>query len=440
MSRNNNRLPVCVVSFVILSLIVIPMPESRNAQASEEFSKQVTDGGITLLHEKRSEPPVVAVRIFVPTGSSSDPEGKEGLARLTARVLASRTTDRDLREFNRFKSRFGLKIGTSVYPDFTEFSFTAIRDHHEQLLGTIGDLFSIEPLPDRLLDHLKRQQLASLAGRQDRTHTLALDSALETFYGDHPYSHPPIGRIDSVKSLRSQDVVEFYRNHYSPEGTVVSTVGAVSENVFVESLGNLSLPASSPRPVTADLGSPADTRLVLDRNVDQPTHLVMRAAPHAGAESYVATKVLDAILGGGMSSRLFLEMREKRSLGYQVASSYPSRRLTSTFRVFLGGGQPDGGEFRRVLDQIWEDLKTSGPADTELRRAKDYLIGNFKLNHETAGKKAWYRGFYEVLGLGADFDRRYPDRIRAITTDSVRSTVEKLLDGPSLFLSIQPEK
>lgn len=437
--RRISHFPVGLALLLTLTVIVIPMT-AQPPRASADFTETTLDDELTIIHEKRSTPPIVAVRVFVPAGSSLDPDDKKGLAQLTARVLASRTEAMSMIEFNRFKSRFGLKVNSSVYPDFTEFSFTAIEEHREKLLEVIDKLFSVDSVSDRLFKHLRQQQLSSLASRHDRTYSLAIDRALEEFYGNHPYSHPPVGRTETVRALDKEDVQSFFNDYYTEDGSVVSSVGALSLQSLTDSLRDLKLPANEPTSPEADFTSPSDTRLVLERKVDQPTHLKMFEAPRVTDNRYVSTKVLDAVLGGGMSSRLFVEMREKRSLGYQTTSSYPSRRLTSNFRVFLGGGKPDGSSFDASLDTIWDSLRNDGPSEEELRRAQDYLTGNFKLNHETMGKKAWYRGFYEILGRGAKFDDHYPERINETSREDVKAAVKALLDQPGLFLTIQPKK
>lgn len=405
------------------------------------FTKSNLDNGITLMHEKQTTPPVVAIRIFIPGGSALEAEGQEGLTHLTARMLTRQTANRDMYEFSRFVDDNGLKINSSISNDYTRLSLTGVSEFRKTLLKATREILTEPGFDPDALERLRRQQLANIRQRRDQAFSYAIDEARSTFYGDHPYNHHKLGLEETVESFTARDCQNFYENQIQNKPVILSVVGDIEEDEvhsLFSDMGAYDSDESSVSPVPETNGG----REFRTKDVDQPTHILVYEAPEISRDEYVSAKVLDSLLGGGMSSILFNEMREERSLGYQVGSSFPSRRFTSSFSVYLGGDAESNGEtFRTVFQEIVENLIEEGPTEEQLSKAKEYLKGNFLLEHETPGKRAWYRGFYEVLGREADFDQRYPGLIDEITKENIQDICEKMfgLESP-LFLTVEPPK
>lgn len=411
-------------------------PDSNN----KPFKRQILDNGVKLVHEHRKKPPVVAVKVFLPVGSSNDPEGSEGLAHLTARTLIQQTAKKTMIEMNRYKSRYGLKVSSSVHPDFTLLSFTSIPEYREELLSLVREILTKPSFNSNPVTHLKKQQLASLSRRRDDAFKFAFDGALEAFYRDHPYGHPPLGTLKAVQNLQPANARTFYRNNYSTKNLVVSSIGDLKIDRLESLFSLLDLPGKSVKETDAHWEDYTDTRQKRPRDVDQPTHVVLYPAPNLHHQDYVELKVTDALLGGGMSSVLFQSIRDQRSLGYQVGSAYPSRRLKSTFRVYLGGGSKDGTTFKQVLEKNLRKLAENPPDTESLNKAKEHLKGNFLLDHESPSRVAWYRGFYEVMGLGANFDELYPKKIETVTARDVSDAIKLLIEKEPLHFTVVPER
>ncbi len=425
---------------LILALVLLAAPAFGDSTGDPtDYRLRRYDNGATLIHDRKANPPVFAVKVFVPAGSAADPEGKEGLARLTARMLTSQTARRDMVSFSRFADDHGLRISASVYPDFTELSFTSTTEFHGELLTLLREVFTRPTFRKPALARLKKQQLSAISQRKDSAFQFGFDEALRSFYGDHPYAHPETGNASAVRDLTAEDCRSFFERFYHTESLVVSSVGDVPRNRMEELVRNLELPGGQPAKVPAQRADPPSEHQFRGSPVRQPTHVLVYPAPPIQSENYPATKLLDALLGGGMGSLLFSEIREKRSMGYQVGSLYPSRRSTSYFMIYLGGGTPEGDSFREALEEPLRRLAEEGPTPSEMEQAKEYLTGNFLLSHQTHGKQAWYRGFYEIMGRGASYDERYPEAIRQVERNQIRELARTLLvEHDPLFLTVRP--
>lgn len=410
-----------------------------NNSETDSFNVRTLDNGVTVIHEKRTTPPVVTLKFFFRGGSSLDPDGQEGLARLTARTLIRHTQKKSMVEMNRYQSRYGLKVSSEIHPDFSLLSFTSIPEHRGKLFDLVREIFSTPSFDTDVIKHLKEQQKASLLNRKDKTFRFTFDKALEILYQDHPYGHPPQGNLDAIETLSADDMREFFRSNYSTKNLVVSAVGDVEFRAIKSLSSDLALTHNSPDWPSPDVTNLSDTRVTRKRTVDQPTHVLLFPAPDAKDDRYVPLKITDALLGGGMGSILFREMRDEQSLGYQVGSSFPSRRYQSTFRVYLGGGSNDGDVFRETFYDNLRRLADEGPDTKSLDKAKEYLKGNFLLDHETPGRVAWYRGFYEILGKEASFDETFPEQIDEVNSTDVKNSAEYLLNATPLHYTIVPE-
>jgi zinc protease len=405
-----------------------------------EASRRTLDNGITYFHEHRTTTPVIAIRVFVPGGSSLESRDREGLCHLTTNAMTRETGDMDMYEWSRFVDDHGLKINGSVANDYSKLSMTGIADYKDALMDAVRDVLTRPTFSPETIERLTRQQTAKIRQRRDQAFSFAMDEARREFYGDHPYNHHKYGREETVDSFNAEDCQQFYEEQIGSTAPIVSVVGPVDPSTIESVLEDLG-PFNQNQSAVPDVTDTHVGRTRRSRDIDQPTHVLTYPAPAINSGDYVTIKVLDSLLGGGMSSILFDEMREQRSLGYQVGSSYGSRRLTSNFSVYLGGDAESNGEtFRSVFKEITERLIEEGPADERLKKAREYLKGNFLLEHETPGKSALYRGFYEVLGRTSEFDRNYPDLIDKITPADIQQSCEALFkDTKPLFLTVQPE-
>lgn len=405
-------------------------------QQTPTFQRYEPRKGLTILHEQREVPPVDAIRIFFPIGSARETRDEEGLAYLTSRIMTRQTKNRNLYEFARFVDDRGLKISSTVSPDHINFSFTGTRNFRTPLLEIVQEILTKPDFPADALERLRTQQLASIRERADQSFPYAMDQSRRAFYQNHAYGHYKYGRRTTVKDFKPSDCETFARKHLRKGPVVVSHVGGISpeeiESMFTER--DLTMEKTKYQAVDKT-GQGREKRR---KDVDQPTHVLMYPAPTASDQQYLPTKLLDTLLGSGMSSLLFEEMRENRSLGYQTGSSFPSRTQGSHFAVYLGGdAESNGKTFRSVFEGISKNLAENGPSKQQFREAQEQLKGNFLLDHETPGQRAWYRGFYEILGRTAEFDRHFTHEVESVNQEHIQKLASAIfVKNEPLFLTV----
>jgi predicted Zn-dependent peptidase len=185
--------------------------------------------------------------------------------------------------------------------------------------------------------------------------------------------------------------------------------------------------------------APRTGRRLVERPVQQAQVLVGYLGPSLLQPDYAASRVLATVLGGGMSGRLFRELREQRGLAYSVGM-LGSFRTGPSFLVSYLGTAPTNVEAAEagMLAEI-ERMRGETVTDRELARAKAYLLGNLAMDRRTSARHAWYLAFFEVIGAGWDFPERYARAVEAVTADDVARAAQRYLTRPSVIV-LQPPR
>jgi predicted Zn-dependent peptidase len=178
-------------------------------------------------------------------------------------------------------------------------------------------------------------------------------------------------------------------------------------------------------------------RRVIERPAQQAQVLVGFLGPSLHDADYAAVRVLGAILGSGMSGRLFVELREKRGLAYSLGMAIPFRTGPSSLVAYLGTA-PTNVESAHagVLAEV-ERIRRENVTSQELARAKAYLLGTLTMDRRTNARHAWYLAFFETVGAGWDYPDRYARAIERVTVEDVRAAAERYLLRPTTVV-LQP--
>ncbi|MFN2635479.1 MAG: M16 family metallopeptidase [Gemmatimonadaceae bacterium] len=369
--------------------------------------------------------PVVTVLIAVDAGSSNDPLGKEGIASLTAALLAEGTEQYDGAELAEKFEELGTSVETGADWDSAFLKITTLSQNLQPALALLGQVITQPQFAEREIERLKAERLAEILQLETEPRGLADEKFSEFVYADQSrYSQPDEGSESSVKALTRKDVKEFYHSNYTSSVSTVLLAGDItahaSRRVVSDVLKNLRKGHVNHSPVTTNPRS-RTRRIQLVHKIDAPQSELR--VGHVGLPrlhpDFFPTLVMNAILGGLFGSRINLNLREVHGYTYGASSYYDWRRGAGPF-VVSTAVQSDVTQaaIREILLEI-DRIRAELVSDAELSLAKDYLDGVFPIRYETTSAIASALANRVIYGLPADYYDSYRENIRRVTSSDV---------------------
>lgn len=395
-----------------------------------DHQKHELSGGTTILARPLDSNDIVTVYAALPMGALYEADDEAGISQLLQSVLPRGTARRSANAFQDRLAELGAELDASAGTDVGSVTLKATAATWEPAAELFLEALTEPAFPEDEVASEVEQTLGALEAREDELMTRALDLFREVFYGDHPYHKPAIGYRETVREVDRDQVLAAAHRFYRPTPPVVTAVGRFDIDrllaMFESTLGPLPTGPPRARPPAAEPGGGTE-RIALDRDA---AYLVYGfPAPDYTHPDYPIARLIDAVLGGSMSSRLFIELREKRSLAYQVSTLY-SDRLDGSFLAGYIVTDPDRvEEAARGLAAEFSRIVTEPIGADELSAAKHYLQGRFLLGVETNMAQASRLAAYEVYGLGHDFGDKWMAEVQSVTAEQVRAVVERWLTG-----------
>jgi zinc protease len=398
------------------------------------FSRRTLERGSQLLFTENLETPIISTRFLFPSKI-----GAPGLAHLTSAVLTKGTQQHNSQELAGLVENAGAQLGYETATDYLLLSLKCLAEDFKALFTLCLEILTEANFPEDQVSLEKNVTLQGIRAQRERAFSVAYSQFREHLYGPkHPYGYSTLGTEETVTALQSQDLATYHKNAFNLERMVLSLCGGVSDELkdFVEEqVKSLPSRASDRTEDTVPEPQPTGThRIVTPQETEQTTVLLGYAACGIHHADYPALKVLNTYLGSGLSSRLFVELREKRGLAYEVSSFFPTYRQHAHFGAYIGTAPqnvPTAEEgLRRELEQIREIPLT----DEALQAAKNKTLGQYALGKQTNSQIAQLLGWYEILGVGADHDEHYPDLIGQVTADDVQRVGQIYFTEPVVSL------
>ena len=383
--------------------------------------------------------PIVSFNISLPAGAAYDPGARPGLASFAASMMDEGAGNLDSAAFHQALAVKAIQFSARAERDYTVISITAqSADVAEAMrllqLALTRPRFDAEPLA-----RVKTQILQSLDQESAQPEQVAAKGFMRAFFNGHTYGHPVDGEPAGIAAITQADLKAFARGHWVKNGVKIAVAGDISQDAIARLLGQTfaPLPATAP-PVAPDigrLGSPG-THLVA-MAVPQPNAVfglpgVMRSDPDFLA-AYVANYILG---GGGFSSRLMTEVREKRGLTYGINTGINPFNKASVWVGEVATRADAINQTMEVVRQTMRDFAAKGPTQAELDDAKTYLTGSFPLAFDSNAGTAAQLGTYQRQGLDADYVAHRNALIQAVTLADVRRVAKQRFNPARLTVVV----
>ena len=408
--------------------------------------RSVHSSGLRIVTEEVPSVRSAAVGIWVNVGSRDEAPATAGASHFLEHLLFKGTTSRTALEISSSIESVGGEMNAFTSKEYTCFYARVIDTDLPMAIDVVSDLITSSIVTALDVDAERKVVLEEIAMRDDDPSDLVHDLFSDTYYGDTPIGRPILGTIDSINGMSRNTVFNYYKKKYLPQDLVVAVAGnikhkrvvamveaALSRDNFLDVLA-----APVVRPNTPIKNSKQQSVGLMYKKSEQAHMFYGMEGVARADERRFSMGVLSAALGGGMSSRLFQEIREKRGLAYSVYA-YAQQFAGSGVLGFYAGCNPSKAiEVVEIIRSVLSDVADNGMTHEEIERAKGAVRGSLVLSQEDTGSRMSRIGKNEIVyGQVMDFDdilkaisRVSAEDIREIASEFLVKTPTLALVGP----------
>jgi zinc protease len=413
---------------------------SVNLTASHpNLYRLILNNGITLLVVENQAADLVSTRFFFKNaGTMVENRDRAGLCHLVASVITKGTENLSALEIAEKVESIGAGLGADASTDYFSLSLKTVTADFPVMLKLLAEIVRSPAFPDAEVELEQKLTLQSIRSQQEQPFNVAFNQLREQMYGEHPYGVSILGTETSLMSLTRQDLQQYHQTYFRPDNLVISLSGRITREEAVKAIegvfGDWQTPAEQLPLKTIAPVNTQPSNLEIIQETQQSIVMLGYMGTKVVDKDYPVLKLLSTYLGNGLSSRLFVELREKRGLAYDVSAFYPTRLDVAPFIAYMGTAPTNTEIALEGLSSEVKRLSEITLTDEELQGAKNKLLGQYALGKQTNGEIAQIYGWYETLGLGIEFDRIFQEIIPQITPKIAREVAERYLARP--YISI----
>lgn len=396
--------------------------------------------GLIVAVEPMSNTRTAAIGAWIGVGGRHDPVGQAGMSHFLEHVLFKGTVARSAIEISQIIDRVGGDINAYTSKEYTAYYCRVPARHTAVGVDLLGELVTQPALRSADIESERQVILEELAMDDDTPDDVAHQAFSAALFPDHPLGWDTAGDRTSVRAITPESLTEFFRNTYYTGNTVVAVAGAVDPDDVVAQVERAfaAMPVRPDRlaaaPVTAP---PAGNRTIADDT--EQTHIVVGGRALAREDPHrEALDVVNHVFGGGLSSRLFDEIRERRGLAYSVSSSVTAFAETGAWSVYAGTLPEHADAVCDLIDVELHRLVAFGITAEELEIARGYLTGSFEMGLEDSGARmSRLAGQLLLRGDIRPIDEQLA-RWEAVTLDDTRKAIERVYAGDTVAVRLGP--
>ncbi|QIE56921.1 insulinase family protein [Pikeienuella piscinae] len=414
-----------------LALIAFALP----ALAAAPIQRVISPGGIEAWLVEENSIPIVSIGIEFEGGALLDPEGKEGLANLLAGLLEEGAGDLDAVGFAEAADALAARFRFSAGRESLSVSASMLAENREASVDLLRLALTEPRFDEEPLTRVKRQIASSIRSDETEPNAIAGKAWFEAAFPDDPYGRPSDGTLESVAALSADDLRAQRPLLLDVGAAHIGVVGAISAEelgpLLDRLLGDLPNTPFAPPPPATVAAPPGLT--VIDLDVPQSVAVFGHKGILRDDPDFIPAYVMNYILGGGgFSSRLTEEVREKRGLAYSVYSYlYPLKRAG----LVIGGVASGNGAMAETVNLVraeWRRMAETGVSEEELEKAKRYLTGAYALQFDSNAKIANMLVGLQSAGLPINYPESRNALVEAVTTEDIQRVARRILDVDAL--------
>lgn len=415
-----------------------------NPIKTPSFEKITLDNGLKLFLFKDNEIPLIKIFAFVRGGKVNEEKvGEATLFGMVLRTGGTRSMDGD--KVDEFLERIGASIESYTSDSFTTVTATMLTENDVDVIPLFSEFFTAPAFSQEKIDLAKTKMKSIISRRNDEVMQIGRREFMKLIYGkDSPYARQI--EYDDVDNLTRDDIVNFYSKYFRPDETSIAVVGDFDKekikNLFINQLGKWNNPTPKPDySLPKILEMKPSINFIEKNDVEQTTILLGHLGLKLDDPDYPAINILSEILGGGMASRIFVQVRTLKGLAYGAGGyMIPAYDHKGAF-FFYTATKPETSveALKTILEEI-KKIKSDMVTDEELARAKDGYLNSFAFEFDSTDKIARRILTYNFYNYPENFNEILKSKIEKVTKEDVFNVAKKYLFDDKLSILVVGRK
>lgn len=404
------------------------------------MKKIILENNIPLVLKENKNTPRLALCFYF---KIEKPEKKAGLYTVLNRLFLQGTKNRTAQQLANELDENAIDCYSEMKQDFIRFKLQCLNEDFEKGIEILADIIKNSTFDDFNKEVIKLK--GEIPAEMDDPKSKAMDAFYKNIFKNHPYGHTYTKILEDIDDITQKDVLDAYNDLISNSPKVISLVGDFDENYIVELLKKHFSQIKDASAFNSQITTPvlSETQIVKVEKDDASQAQIIQGwhVPTIYDKDYPAIMVMNTMLGSsGLSSRLFLELRDKKGLAYVVRSSYEIYDKAALFNVYIAT-EPKNIKtslegFKIELDKI----KNIPVSEQELENAKNNLVGKRQFFTETNLQQSSLMAFYEDKGLGADYEEKLIEQINKVTTEDIQRVANLCIKEPYVLTVLAPKE
>ena len=405
---------------------------AKKISTSQGIEKYIIDNNSTLLINSHKNNDIIAISIIAKGGEFLETVIGEGT--LTAGVMLKGTKKYSAQELAQLMEENGIKIIPTCNEDYFKIDIQTTTAQVDLTLEILDEIMNNALFDEYEIEKKRSEILNKIKQQRDIPMNIALEDFKTLIYENSIYSHSNKIIEKYLPSVTKENILNYYNKILDSKNVIISINGDVDNEKMINSFGNILKDKKQPEFKYSNYKVTKLSNIKKSSNTinNLQTTWLFLGWQTSGANNkndYVTLKIIDTILGGGMSSRIYKNLREQDGLAYQLGSSYSPKVLGGIFLTYIGTN-PKTLDYskKKILSEI-ERLKMEFVSDAELQYAKDRLKGGLIIALETNSEKASTTALFEAMGFNYDFFNEYVKMINEVTASDIIRVANKYLNN-----------
>ncbi|MBM7619036.1 putative Zn-dependent peptidase [Bacillus tianshenii] len=403
------------------------------------LTKHTCSNGVRIVVENIPHVRSVAIGVWIGTGSRNEDHENNGVSHFLEHMFFKGTKTKNAREIAEAFDSIGGQVNAFTSKEYTCYYAKVMDEHSDYALGVLADMFFHSIFDEEELKKEKNVVYEEIKMYEDAPDDIVHDVLSRASYGNHPLGYPILGTEETLSKFNGDTLRNYMKETYTPDNVVISVAGNIEDSFIKEieaHFGSYETGFSK-----RDYVKPAfETGRIAKKKTTEQAHLCLgyNGLPIGDKDIYNLI-VLNNVLGGSMSSRLFQDVREERGLAYSVYSYHSTYQDNGMLTIYGGTGSSQMDLLFETVQQTLDKLKADGITQKELVNSKEQIKGSLMLSLESTNSRMSRNGKNELLlGRHRSLDDIL-ERINSITEESVNSLARKIFTDEFSVALISPD-